>query len=107
MDSSKPALRRPCQQTVLRSFIKEQARLWALLWERQAGKSTTMAEFALYEMLRHENRTVIYGSASLLLSQEIRHPRKEAGSRSLTVAAQLGRRRHVLLGMRAGYLRPR
>src|SRR5215469_8412504 len=63
--------RRPYQQTVLRSFIKDQARLWALLWERQAGKSSTMAEFALYEMLRHENRTVIYGSASLLLAQEI------------------------------------
>jgi hypothetical protein len=45
--------------------------MWALLWERQAGKSTTMAEFALYEMLRQPDRTVIYGSASLLLAQEI------------------------------------
>jgi len=64
-------LRRPYQQAVLRTFIKEQARMWALLWERQAGKSTTQADFALYEMLRHETRTVIYGSASLLLAQEI------------------------------------
>ena len=71
MDASNPGLRRPYQQTALRSFIKSPERVWALLWERQAGKSTTMAEFALYEMLRHQNRTVIYGSASLLLAQEI------------------------------------
>jgi hypothetical protein len=63
--------RRPYQEVALASFIKSPERVWALLWERQAGKSTTMAEFALYEMLRHENRTVIYGSASLLLAQEI------------------------------------
>ena len=42
-----------------------------MLWERQAGKSTTMAEFALYEMFTYPNRTVIYASASLLLAQEI------------------------------------
>jgi hypothetical protein len=42
-----------------------------MLWERQAGKSSTMAEFALYEMLERRDRTVIYGTASLLLAQEI------------------------------------
>src|SRR5215469_16225987 len=64
-------LRRPYQQTVVRHFAKAPERLWALLWERQAGKSTTQADIALYEMLRQPDRTVIYGSASLLLAQEI------------------------------------
>jgi hypothetical protein len=68
---AKSVLRRPYQQTIVRHFAKARERLWALLWERQAGKSTTQADIALYEMLRHENRTVIYGSASLLLAQEI------------------------------------
>jgi len=71
MDPIKPAFSRPYQEAALACFINAQTRLWALLWERQAGKSTTMADFALYEMLRHKNRTVIYGSASLLLAQEI------------------------------------
>ncbi|HUE36022.1 MAG TPA: hypothetical protein VMO20_01425, partial [Candidatus Acidoferrum sp.] len=71
MNHADPSLRRPYQETALASFIKSQERLWALLWERQAGKSSTLAEFALYEMLRNQNRTVIYGSASLLLAQEI------------------------------------
>ncbi|MGA3268061.1 MAG: hypothetical protein ABSE16_14695 [Verrucomicrobiota bacterium] len=63
--------RRAYQEEALREFIESPLRLWALLWERQAGKSTTFADFALYEMLRFKNRTVIYGSASLLLAQEI------------------------------------
>jgi len=71
MLSAKSPLRRPYQQTVMSQFAKGPERLWALLWERQAGKSTTFADFALYEMLRQPDRTVIYGSASLLLAQEI------------------------------------
>jgi hypothetical protein len=67
----KKPVRRPYQQEALREFVRSRSRFWALLWERQAGKSTTLADFALYEMLRHQNRTVIYGSASLLLAQEI------------------------------------
>ncbi|HTR43730.1 MAG TPA: hypothetical protein VMH87_19125, partial [Pseudomonadales bacterium] len=67
----KPIQRRPYQQAVLDEFIDGNNRFWAMLWERQAGKSTTLAEFALYEMFKHPNRTVIYGSASLLLAQEI------------------------------------
>jgi hypothetical protein len=63
--------RRAYQTEALREFIESQNRLWSLLWERQAGKSTTFADFALYEMMRFRNRTVVYGSASLLLSQEI------------------------------------
>lgn len=63
--------RRAYQQEALREFVESQLRLWALLWERQAGKSTEFSDFALYEMLRFRNRTVIYGSASLLLAQEI------------------------------------
>src|SRR5580658_592150 len=71
MNPSENPARRAYQKMALAAFIKDQTRLWALLWERQAGKSSTMADFALYEMLRHQNRTVIYGSASLLLAQEI------------------------------------
>lgn len=63
--------RRAYQTEAFREFAQSSLRLWALLWERQAGKSTTFADFALWEMLRHKNRTVIYGSASLLLGQEI------------------------------------
>src|ERR1700761_471871 len=63
--------RRLYQQHVLYHFVHSSLRFWALLWERQAGKSTTFADFALYEMLRRPHRTVIYGSASLLLAQEI------------------------------------
>jgi hypothetical protein len=63
--------RRPYQEAALNEFISADNRLWALLWERQSGKSTTLADFALYEMFTRPNHTVIYGSASLLLSQEI------------------------------------
>jgi hypothetical protein len=63
--------RRPYQEAALAAFIKDPVRVWALLWERQSGKSTTLADFALYEMLRHPGRTVVYASASLLLAQEI------------------------------------
>ncbi len=63
--------RRPYQQAALDEFIDGDNRFWTLLWERQAGKSTALADFALYEMFRYRNRTVIYGSASLLLAQEI------------------------------------
>ena len=71
MQLAKSPLRRPYQQTVMRHFAKSPERFWALLWERQAGKSSTLADIALYEMLRQPDRTVIYGSASLLLAQEI------------------------------------
>jgi hypothetical protein len=63
--------RRAYQHEALREFVETMLRVWALLWERQAGKSTTFADFALYEMMRYVNRTVVYGSASLLLAQEI------------------------------------
>ena len=71
MKHSQTSSCRPYQREVLREFIRSNSRFWALLWERQSGKSTTLADFALYEMLRHKNHTVIYGSASLLLAQEI------------------------------------
>src|SRR5215469_14789504 len=59
------------QREVMREFALSDSRFWAMLWERQAGKSTTLADFALYEMLRHQNRTVIYASALLLLASEM------------------------------------
>ena len=63
--------RRKYQKVVVDEFVSSEQRFWALLWERQAGKSTTLADFALYEMMHSPHRTVIYASASLLLSQEI------------------------------------
>ena len=53
----------------MEAFLKE--RMFALLWERQSGKSTTFADMALFEMMRYRWRTCIYASASLLLAQEI------------------------------------
>jgi hypothetical protein len=95
--------RRLYQQAVLNEFIRSNNRFWALLWERQAGKSTTMAEFALYEMLRHRNRTVIYGSASLLLAQEITlktavraNQTRRARNRRLTPKVKIRRNRALV-----------
>ena len=48
MNHNENSLRRPYQEAALAAFIKDPARLWALLWERQSGKSTTLADFALY-----------------------------------------------------------
>jgi hypothetical protein len=63
--------RRPYQNEALSAFTALALRMFALLWERQSGKSTTFSDMALYEMIRHVNRTVIYASASLLLGTEI------------------------------------
>lgn len=63
--------RRAYQHEALREFIETQLRVWAMLWERQSGKSSTFAEMMLFEMIRHRLRTCIYGSASLLLGTEI------------------------------------
>lgn len=63
--------RRAYQHEALREFIETMLRVWAMLWERQSGKSTTFADMMLFEMLQHRARTCIYGSASLLLGTEI------------------------------------
>jgi len=63
--------RRAYQGEALREFIEAVARVWAMLWERQSGKSSTFAEMMLYEMIRYRNRSCVYGSASLLLGTEI------------------------------------
>lgn len=63
--------RRPYQHEALRAFTDAELRFWAMLWERQSGKSTTFADMALYAMMRRKWATCIYASASLLLSQEI------------------------------------
>ncbi len=63
--------RRLYQREALREFIETMLRVWAMLWERQSGKSTTFADMMLFEMLRYRARTCIYGSASLLLGTEI------------------------------------
>lgn len=63
--------RRAYQHEALRQYAQTVLRFWAILWERQAGKSTEFGDFALFEMMRNPNRTVVYGSASLLLATEI------------------------------------
>lgn len=76
--------RRPYQKAALEEFLI--SRMFALLWERQAGKSTTFADMALFEMMRYKWRTCIYASASLLLGQEIvlkQTQRVEQSSREL------------------------
>jgi hypothetical protein len=70
-DPSNSSAPRPYQDAVFDEFVHGSSRFWAMLWERQSGKSTTMADFALYEMLTRPNHTVIYASASLLLAQEL------------------------------------
>lgn len=61
--------RRAYQQEALKGVVRY--RLCAWLWERQAGKSTNLGDVALFEMMREPGRTVVYGSASLLLAREI------------------------------------
>ena len=46
-------------------------RMFCLLWERQAGKSTFLSRAALFWMMKQANRTCVYASASLLLGREI------------------------------------
>lgn len=46
-------------------------RCWFLLWRRQGGKSSTLAEVSILEMLRGRRRLVTYASASLLLGREL------------------------------------
>ena len=64
-------LRRPYQEEALRIFWDGFLRLFCLLWERQSGKSTTLADMSLGEMMQRRNHTCVYASASLLLSREI------------------------------------
>ena len=49
----------------------ETPRCWFLLWRRQGGKSSTLAEVSILEMLRGPRRRVTYASASLLLGREL------------------------------------
>ena len=46
-------------------------RSFFFLWSRQRGKSTTLAEAALDEMLGNPGRLITYASASLLMGREI------------------------------------
>ena len=49
----------------------ETPRCWFLLWRRQGGKSSTLAEVSILEMLRGRRRRITYASASLLLGREL------------------------------------
>lgn len=61
--------RRAYQLSALRA-VREK-RSFFLLWRRQGGKSTTLAQAALDEMTGTPGRLVTYASASLLLGREI------------------------------------
>ena len=60
---------RPYQAEIMRALAER--RFFCLLWRRQGGKSTTLAQAALAAMLAQPGLTVIYASASLLLGREI------------------------------------
>jgi hypothetical protein len=70
--------RRPYQSEAIRAM--KLRRVFAMLFERQAGKSTTLADIALLKMMKIPNYTVIYASASLLLGTEIVLKATEASS---------------------------
>lgn len=61
--------RRAYQREAIR--LTKTMRLFALLFERQAGKSTILGDIALMKMMKKAAQTVIYASASLLLGREI------------------------------------
>jgi hypothetical protein len=61
--------RRLYQRAVLRAL--RVYRCFIMLWRRQGGKSTTLAEGAHFEMMKIPGRLVTYASASLLLGREI------------------------------------
>jgi hypothetical protein len=63
--------RRAYQRAALEYYARSADRFWGMLWERQSGKSTTIADMCLFTMLRAPHRTCIYGSASLLLATEL------------------------------------
>jgi hypothetical protein len=65
--------RRAYQNEALRAFALSHRRFWAMLWERQSGKSTTFGDMAIYEMLRKPGHLVIYASASLTMATELPH----------------------------------
>lgn len=93
--------RRPYQKEALREFIEALNRMFALLWERQSGKSTTFADMAFFEMLRYVDRTCIYASASLLLGTEIilkQSQRKETSIRDV-----VEKEAAIFAGLRDGY----
>lgn len=71
-------------------------RLLALLFERQAGKTTTLSNFALLTMMKLANHTVIYASASLLLGREI--VLKEAQSVDISTRELLKKESDILHG---------
>ena len=67
--TQKTIRRRDYQVAALRGMAEH--RSFFLLWRRQGGKSTTLAEGALREMMRFAGRLVTYASASLLLGREM------------------------------------
>lgn len=64
-----PFKRRLYQRAVIRAMAT--VRYFIMLWRRQGGKSTTLAEMAHFEMMKIRGRLVTYASASLLLGREI------------------------------------
>jgi hypothetical protein len=92
-------MRRPYQNEPLRVFAKGVPRQFAKLWERQAGKSRGFADIALLYMMKKAGRTAIYGSASLLLGQEL--PVKLALRADETAREMIARDSAVIAGRMA------
>ncbi|MBQ6339242.1 MAG: hypothetical protein IJI36_08865, partial [Kiritimatiellae bacterium] len=69
--------------------LVEQYRLLGFIARRQYGKTTTCANIALRNMMKHRDHTVIFGSAKLNLSREI--VRKEAAVFEKAIAEAMRR----------------
>lgn len=108
---SRPPRRRAYQIAALRALAQwrpvgeprddtDGHRCFFLLWRRQGGKSTLLADAALYEMIRHPGRLVTYASASLLLGREIILKEAELLRHTLTAGASGSRTNRLEAGPR-------
>ena len=74
-------------------WARRKLRRYLALWMRQGGKTTTMAEQALHEMVEDANRLIIFVSASLNIGSEFTEKEVVAWRKLL---AQWNNRKHKL-----------
>lgn len=77
--------------------VGEVPRCWLLLWRRQGGKSSTLADLSLLEMMRGRRRLVTYASASLLLGRELIYKEAAVLQAALPRLQQLADSRRIRL----------
>jgi len=77
--------RRPYQSVVISELPRR--RFFVMLWRRQGGKSTILAESANFGMMRHPGLTVTYASASLLLGREIIYKESQVMAKAIAILA--------------------